>query len=608
MSSNITTATKRMLRFSQLAGPLQPRPAKSDAYSVKFLSVADKDQLVYRMWARVLAVGSLLIVTILTAILLQPAHWVALAQPKSPVRFENWIMLLALVILQIFLIIGTASTVHASWKAKDPVPTRAPRGLRVALVTTRAPGEPVEMVRATLTAAKQVRRAGGSVDVWLLDETNDIALHYLCFELGVKYFCRKNVKNWNTLPATWRRFKKIEGGDPRFAAKTKHGNYNAWGVHLDKYKYRYDIIAGVDTDQAPQPNFLERLLGYFNDPDVAYVVGPQVYSNYAPGLNGLVTRWAESQASFFQSTIQRAANDSNSAMFVGTNYAVRTVALAQIGGFYPCITEDMATGMAIHASVNKKTGNHWKSVYTPDVLALGEGPRYWTTYFSQQWRWAAGAFDTWHRLAFKMFKQIDKKARLHYFLILTYYPIAALTWLLGMVSSMLYLFTGASAIKVAWNQFITLYLMATVLQLSMYFWNRRYNVSPHEPEGSYGVAGMMISTLTAPVYLLALITTVIGKKASFVVTKKGDGENPDWIKAFSVHLKWGALIVAGLVFGVMHGNTNPAMLVWVGVQLAVCLLPFVLGMSLAVPIRLRATRAKLAQLTFGKPLAEAQNA
>lgn len=77
-------------------------------------------------------------------------------------------------------------------------------------------------------------------------------------------------------------------------------------------------------------------------------------------------------------------------MFVGTSNAVRIKALKQIGGLYDSITEDMATGFEIHRAKNPATGRKWRSVYTPDVLAVGEGPSAWTDFFTQQMRWSRG--------------------------------------------------------------------------------------------------------------------------------------------------------------------------------------------------------------------------
>ena len=585
-----------MRRFSALAGPLQPSPNRN--VKILFTDIKSFDKLAYRTWTRILAYGTLIITLGYAADLFQPAHWIVIQRPDSPTYVLNWIMLVCLVLLQLFLIIGTFSATRATLLSKNPLPLQPPSKLRVAFITTRAPGEPEDMVRTTLEAAKRIRYPKGVIDVWLLDETNDPILQELCSHLKVKYFSRAGIAVWNSPkpPSIFSRIGRIISNigrailgrpvkrkvkpNPIYAARSKHGNINAWRAYLKENQQKYDIIAGVDTDHVPQPNYLERLLGYFRDPNVAYVVGPQVYGNYGPGLKGLVARWAESQASFFQSTIQRAGNTSESPMFVGTNYAIRTAALDQIGGFQPCITEDMATGLAIHTHRNPRTGARWKSVYTPDVLAVGEGPAYWGPYFTQQWRWAAGTFDTWKRSVWRLAHKLSRGSALHYFLMLTFYPITALTWLLGIISSMTYLLTGATAVLAPWNQFVSLYMMSLVMQLSLYFWNRRFNVSPHEPEGSYGVAGMALTALTAPIYFSALLGILFGKKPHFVVTTKGSNENPDGFKTFRIHLQWALLLILGLVYGFMHNHDHPAMIVWVASQLLICFVPVALGMTL----------------------------
>ena len=588
--------SRLMGRFSTLAGPYETHEPKVP-YTVAFKAVIKSNTLLYRTWTRFVAYGSLFLVLIFGIILIQPAHWVIVDRPDYPLAVASIIMLTCLILLQFFMLIGAYSSSRSTLKAKDPIPVRPLSHLKIAFATTRAPGEPIAMVRTTLEAAKAIRHKGNTLDLWLLDETNQPELQEMCRELSVNYFSRKGIEKWNTKKKSFPTFlieffsasflnnklhpKKSQTSlhDPYYAAKSKHGNFNAWRAHLKNEGFVYDILAGVDTDQVPEVNYLERLLGYFRDQNVAFVVGPQVYGNYTDGLKGLVARWAESQASFFQSTIQRAGNASQSAMFVGTNYAVRMEVLDQIGGFQPCITEDMATGLMIHANRNPKTGKRWKSVYTPDVLAIGEGPDFWGPYFTQQWRWAAGTFDTWRKMVWKIFFKLSPRAMLHYFLILTFYPMTALTWLLGITSSMTYLLTGATAIIVPWNQFISLFMMLVIMQLSLYFWNRRYNVSPHEPEGSYGVSGMFISVITAPIYLSALVGIAIGKKANFVVTTKGSDENPDSISSFRIHLQWAFVLIAGLTYGLVSGNNHPAMLTWAFLLLAICIIPVYLGLK-----------------------------
>jgi cellulose synthase/poly-beta-1,6-N-acetylglucosamine synthase-like glycosyltransferase len=626
MSHGRHRQTHKMKHFSTLAGSLQKIPATKN-YTVQYKKLLEYDGILYRNWTRIIAIGALLITISFCAMLFHPSHWIALQQTQSSTVFANWIMLVCLGFLQIFIILGTLSATRSTLIAKNPIPVRPPHKLRVAFATTRAPGEPIHMVRKTLSAMKRVHYARGTVDVWLLDETNDSQLKSICDELNVRYFSRHGIKKWNTtkpnslLLRTYARFmirlvpsKKSKYlpyttvSDPFLAGKSKHGNFNSWREYLRTNGISYDILAGVDTDQVPEQNYLERLLGYFRDSDIAYVVGPQVYSNYQPGLSGLVARWAESQASFFQSTIQRAGNASNTPMFVGTNYAVRMNVLDQIGGFQPCITEDMATGLAIHSSRNPLSGNRWKSVYTPDVLALGEGPDYWGPYFTQQWRWAAGTFDTWRKSVWRVFFKLSLKSMLHYILMLTYYPFTALTWLLAVTSGVVYLVFGATAIIAPWSMFVSLYLMTVIMQMSLYFWNRRFNVSPHEKAGSFGMPGMILSTLTAPIYLSAFIGILRGKKSNFVVTTKSSNENTDWFPAFRTHLQWGGLLSLSLIYGLMQGHSHPAMLVWISILLVICYTPFILGMSLAIPSRIRQHRSNKTTKNRSLPIRGVNNA
>lgn len=594
-----------MKYFSTLAGPLEdPNGSKKDrTVRIRFNAINYKEGFIFRLWSDFVAIGSVVFTLVLSGVLLNPGVWEVRLNAGSSTHIQDWIMLICLAFMQVFIFIGTVTAARSTVKASDPVPLKPVKRLKVAFATTRAPGEPISMVIKTLKAALRVRYASGTVDVWLLDETNDIVLQKRCEKLGVRYFSRSGIAKWNqvqpvqslsekllyALPfyKSRRLLKPKKSYNPLLATKTKHGNFNSWLAYLKQQKLNYDILAGVDTDQVPEPNYLERTLGYFHDEDVAFVVGPQVYGNYRPGIRGLVVRCAESQASFFQSTLQRAANADFVPMFVGTNYVIRMNVLRQIGGFQACITEDMATSLTIHAHKNPQTNLPWKSVYTPDVLAVGEGPDFWGPYFTQQWRWAAGAIDTWRKIVWRVYFRLPGSAKVHYPLMLCYYPIVALTWLIGVVSSSTYLLFGATAVNVPWKTFVSLYMITLSLQLSMYFWDRRHNVSPHEPQGSYGVAGLVISALATPIYFSALVGSILGKKSHFVVTTKGSSDNPDWFKTFKIHFIWGVVISAVLVVGIHRGHTHPAILLWCIMQLLVCLVPPTLGLGVAVADKLK---------------------
>ncbi|MEU7108455.1 glycosyltransferase family 2 protein, partial [Streptomyces sp. NPDC046215] len=249
--------------------------------------------------------------------------------------------------------------------------------------------------------------------------------------------------------------------------------------------------------------------------------------------------------------------------------------LRQIGGFYDSITEDMATGLEIHRRRNPVTGRRWRSVYTPDVLAVGEGPSSWTDFFSQQLRWSRGTFETLLCQFWRAVWGLSAGRLLNYLLLVAYYPMAALTWVLGGVSCVLFLVVGAAGISVPSAVWLMLYGDAAALQVALYVANRRHNVSPHEPAGSSGVAGMVMSAVSAPLYARALWQALLRRRSGFVVTPKGDSVSPDGVGTFRTHLGWAVLFGGCLVGSVVWGHGYVAMRVWAGLALATALGPLV---------------------------------
>ncbi|CAL9545655.1 hypothetical protein SUDANB120_04338 [Streptomyces sp. enrichment culture] len=475
-------------------------------------------------------------------------------------------------LIMLFTLVNVVSIAHATMTARDPVPVPPEPGTRVAFLTTYVPGkEPLTMVRDTLRAAVDVRH-DGHLDVWLLDEGDDPEAKALCAELGVHHFTRRGVPAWNTARGPHR-------------ARTKHGNHNAW---LAAHGGAYEFLASVDTDHRPLPNYLERMLGYFRDPDTAFVVGPQVYGNYTAA----VTKAAESQQYLFHALIQRAGNRYGAPMLVGTNNAVRISALRQIGGFRDSITEDMATGFELHRRRNPATGRFWRSVYTPDVLAVGEGPASWTDFFTQQLRWSRGTYETLLKQYGRGFFRMPPGRLLNYTLMLVYYPMTAVNWLLGVLSCVLFLWFGASGTQVSADVWLMLYTDAAALQVGLYLWNRRHNVSPHEPAGSGGLAGIAMSAVCAPVYLASLTSAVLRTEGRFVVTPKGAAAGTDRAASFRIHFAWAAVLAVSLAASARLGHTHAAMRTWAVLALLVCLAPPAVWAASVLRARRAATRSR----------------
>ncbi|MFF0743120.1 glycosyltransferase family 2 protein [Streptomyces sp. NPDC004111] len=539
--------------YSRLAGPLtQPDPGKP--YKVQYRSLISQEP--HRIRAALLLGAAPLLSLGLFIWLMQPGHWT----DRDPnlqddlLRALDVVMLVSIGLIELFRTMNVISNAHATLVARDPIPVVPESGTRVAFMTSFVPGkEPLEMVTKTLEAAVKIRHRG-LLHIWLLDEGDDPEVKAVCERLGVHHFSRKGIAKWNQKKGPHR-------------AKTKHGNYNAW---LDAHGDDYDYFASVDTDHIPLPNYLERMLGYFRDPDVGFVIGPQVYGNY----DTFVTKAAESQQFLFHALIQRAGNRYGAPMFVGTSNAVRIKALKQIGGLYDSITEDMATGFEIHRAKNPATGKKWRSVYTPDVLAVGEGPSAWTDFFTQQLRWSRGTYETILKQYWKGWGTLPPGKLFNYTMMIIFYPMSAMNWILAALSCALFLGMGASGVQIDPVIWMMLYGNASALQIGLYIWNRRHNVSPHEPEGSGGLAGMAMSAMSAPLYARALMDSVLRRKSSFVVTPKGESASPDTLfGTFRIHLFFIAIFAGSIGVSFWRGHSHPAMVTWATLAMLITAAP-----------------------------------
>lgn len=562
--------------FSQLTGPFAD--VAHDASTVSFRRIGGQRPIRQLM----LTCFVLALQTAFLVWLVQPSHLPSLSH--SPLLAAGSVIMVgSIYLIELFRLVNVSSLCIAAGLAKDPVPMRPRAGTRVAFVTTIVPSkEPIEIVRPTLEAALAMRH-DGALDVWLLDEENHPRVRAMCEELGVKHFSRCGVERWNQ-PAG------------AFKAKTKHGNYNAWA---DRHGDGYDFLVSVDPDHVPLPSFCERLLGYFRDPDVAFVVGPQVYGNY----DNYVTKSAESQQFVFHGLIQRLGNHWNAPMFVGTNNAVRVDALRAIGGLRDSVTEDLATSLAWHSHRNPQTGRHWRSVYTPDVLAVGEGPANFTDFFTQQHRWARGTFENFRGHYWRSMRSLPWGARLHYTIITSYYPTAAIGWILGALNCVIYLLIGAEGIRVQPDVWMAVYLDLAAVQFSLYASNRKHNVSPHEPAGSSGAAGMLISVLAAPMYVVALIQTALGRQGTFVVTPKGSSKSADMVRTFRLHLMWAAVFAVSLAVSVFINRPQSSMRLWSLTLIGVCLMPALIVLTDRLRRRLRHLRSPARSMAGRLPFA-----
>jgi len=281
---------------------------------------------------------------------LDPAHIIGLTGYALVSVVLLWVTLLPLY----FIVI-----VHG---AKKPQGTLyLPTGSRVAMVVTKAPSEPFNVVAQTLDA---MLMQDTPHDTWLADEDPSPDTLEWCAARGIRVSTRRGRADY--LRATW----------PR-RARCKEGNL---AFFYDHYGYEfYDFVAQFDADHVPEPSYLREVLKPFADPTVGYVSAPSICDKNAS------KSWSARGRLFVEATLhgplQAGYNAGWAPLCIGSHYAVRTAALKQIGGLGPELAEDHSTTLMMNAG-------GWRGVHAIDAIAHGEGPCTFADLITQEFQWS----------------------------------------------------------------------------------------------------------------------------------------------------------------------------------------------------------------------------
>ena len=448
---------------------------------------------------------------------------------------------------------------------RSAVRMAAPTGLRVAVLTTIVPSkEPVSILEQTLPAMKGIRYPE-PFDVWVLDEEDDPEVRALCARWGAHHFSRHGVERYNQ-PSGF------------FKARTKAGNHNAW---RDQHAAEYDVVAQMDPDHIPTEDFLEKTLGYFRDPDVGFVVAPQVY--YRNTDSSWIARGADEANFGFSAITQRGANLLGMPIFIGSNHLCRSRALDSVGGYASHIVEDHLTGMEMLATENPRTGNHWKGVYTEEIISLGEGPTRWSSYLSQQLRWAYGLVTIVLHDSARLLRRMRPQQAFGYVLIQSYYISVAVILTIGLTLTTAHLVFGVNAISVPFDEWLSIWFPQLAFSIMIWYWLQRFYL--RETDRGWGVRGILVSLGAMVTYTQALALAVFRKPLSYVITPKGEVGAREPLRLFRWQLV--SLLVSMGALGWAAWHSTGAMTIKFWAVLNVVQMGFVIGTGVAVPGVLR---------------------
>ena len=309
----------------------------------------------------------------------------------------------------------------------------------------------------------------GDPRIWLLDDGARDEMRSLAERLGVGYLRRR-------------------GNDG-----AKAGNINAALGRTDA-----PFVAILDCDHVPRPGFLTETIPHVLDPGVAFAQTPQYYANTAEPV--AAASWGQ-QALFFGPIA--VGKDACESMFCcGTNVVFRRDALDAVGGFpTESVTEDFELSIGLH-----ELG--WRSVYVPEVLAVGLGPVDMAGYVSQQLRWARGCLSAIPRI---LRSSLSPGRRLQYLLSSGFF-LTGWTFLVYMLMPVLRLLTGAQPIATTGaDQFLSAFLPYFGLALA---------TLAATGSGAYGFNAYSLLFANWWVHVSASLSVIRGRPGRFVVTPK----------------------------------------------------------------------------------------
>lgn len=223
--------------------------------------------------------------------------------------------------------------------------------------------EDVEIVRKTTLCALAIDYPADKKRVYVLDDgraekykARREQLRQMCEELGATMLTRDNNDH------------------------AKAGNINTAFNRTDG-----DLVLILDCDHMPTQQFLLDTVGFFFNPNVAFVQTPHWFYNPDPFERNLLTQGKIPVGNeLFYKVLQKGNDFWNAAFFCGSAAVIRKEYALQIGGIATeTVTEDCHTAFRLHSL-------GYESVYYDKIMVAGLAPEKFSAYVGQQVRWARG--------------------------------------------------------------------------------------------------------------------------------------------------------------------------------------------------------------------------
>jgi len=385
-------------------------------------------------------------------------------------------------------------------RMKRPDPALDVPDVRTAIVVTKAPSEPWEVVRDTLVAML-AQDFPLPYDVWLADESPQPETYEWCEEHGVRVSTREGVEAYHQ-PAWPRRTRCKEGNLAYF--------YDMWGYEL------YDVVAQLDADHVPEPDYLRQIVIPFRDAMVGYVAAPSICDRNA--YRSWSARGRLYTEAILHGPTQAGHSGGCAPSCIGSHYAVRTSALREIGGLGPELAEDFTTTLMM-------SSHGWQGVFAVDAEAHGDGPETFADCMTQEFQWSRSMMNVLLGISGRYWRGLSRPAKIRLGFCQVWYPLFGLLMSASVAIPILAIVTRTPLARVSLGGFYLHFGPPTLVLLATVFWLRSLKWLRPATAKAFSWEIALFQLVRWPWALLGCVHAVAGRIAgrefSFKVTPKG---------------------------------------------------------------------------------------
>jgi cellulose synthase (UDP-forming) len=433
---------------------------------------------------------------------LQPTHWVS-----------AWGMAINTVLVVVVTALPVWTYVFIVRMRKVNPNSHFPSDLRVAMVVTKAPSEPWSLVQETLEA---MLAQSPPHDTWLADEDPSEEVLAWCSNHGIRVSSRRNAPEYHN--KSWPRRRRCKEGNLAY--------------FYDKYGYQYyEVVVQLDADHRPEPGYLKAMILPFADSRVGYVAAPSICDRNVS--HSWVARGRVYAESVLHGPLQMGLNDGFAPLCIGSHYAIRTKALAEIGGLGPELAEDHSTTLLLNSK-------GWRGVFAVDAQCHGLGPETFEDAMIQEYQWSRSLAIILLTITPRVYAGLPNKLRFQFLYCQFFYPLRGTMSVVGILLPALAMAMAMPWARVDYPKFVAFWIVQFLLSILPLYWLKHLRLLNPPSSTLLGWEQMLFELTRGPWVLAgvchACIDQIFKGARDFRVTSKQRENRPLQLTFITPHL------------------------------------------------------------------------